>query len=42
MPLLFILAYGVFFAVQVGGLDVPALVDAARAAIADLMARFAR
>ncbi len=27
MPLLFILAYAMFFAVQVGGVDVPTLID---------------
>jgi hypothetical protein len=40
MPLLFILAYVVFFAVQVGGLDVPALLIAARDRALDLLRGF--
>lgn len=37
MPLLFILAYVVFFAVQVGGLDIPALMSSARDGALDIL-----
>jgi hypothetical protein len=37
MPVLFIIAYAVFFAVQVGGVDVPALVQNAWAWLRDLL-----
>lgn len=40
MPLLFVLAYLVFFAVQVGGLDVPALISTARDGALDLLRGF--
>lgn len=40
MPLLFILAYLVFFAVQVGGLDVPALITAIGDGARDVLRRF--
>lgn len=40
MPLLFILAYLVFFAVQVGGLDVPALIAAIGDGARDILRRF--
>jgi hypothetical protein len=39
MPLLFILGYGVFFAVQVGGVDVQSLFDLIRDGTADLLRR---
>jgi hypothetical protein len=39
MPLLFILGYGVFFAVQVGGVDVQSLFDLIRDGAADLLRR---